>query len=94
MKRTKLPHTPQMTRGMTRGRPKMVRTKFPVKNCLVVIPYVRDMYFVDVNHFTKNPTYLSKWVAIQVHAQLKKRFCGKFIVTMTINNMTRTLIKE
>ncbi len=82
-----------MTRGMN-STVKLKRTKFPVKNCLVVIPYVRDMYFVDVNHFTKGPTYLSKEVAMQVHKQLKKRFCGKFIVTITINNITRTLIRE
>lgn len=82
-----------MTRSMRRSL-KMRRTSFPVKDCIVTLHGSEDRYFVTVNKFSYKPVYLSKLSALELHKQLTKKYWGKFIVKMKINNITRILMKE
>lgn len=94
MKRTKLVRTPQMTRGMVRGSPKMERTKFQIKDHYVTLKYAENRYFVSEYFFTFIPIYLTKHKAFLLYTKLKKKFGNSFMVKKVFNNMTRTLIEE
>lgn len=84
----------KLTRPLRRRKVKLVRTKFPIKNCFITMLDVPNRYFVNSWQYKSSIFYITKERAYKLHKKLKATYYWKFRVHIQVKKTIRILIQE